>query len=1006
MKGSLSILLVIIGLCRTLAAQDTIINAYAKVIEIDSCFIRVDTTLGFYAEDYVLMHQSKGATIDKSNSDDYGKLIKHNGAGLFEENRIQIISRDTIYLYKQVKQPFNVDFNVQIVGIRPKQKIESTATITAKPWDTSTGGIVYLKALDSITLNHNINVSGLGYNGGKVSQTRVKCNYDEFYCDYQSGYGGEKGESIVKLNNNTACRGASANGGGGGNASNTGGGGGGNAGSGGLGGKEVSFGSGACSNARVGGVGGKPILYDTLFNAIPRNTLNRLIFGGGGGGGQQNNEASDGVGGVAGMPGGGIIFINTPKLVSKNINLISNGKSVIDTAGRDGAGGGGAGGTVALFCDSYKGQINVEVNGGNGGNVDNNGFNSFCHGPGGGGGGGLLWLKQLSTPNNFSFSAQKGLAGKNVNSTSKCYQQTHGAVDGQPGYMLYDLKLNLAVVKRANCPPFKPIAIDDTLSTYEGVKVGYNIIRNDTIFGIYSTKLLKGKSLATINKKGKDSLVYQNFNAGIDTFQYCVCRKFEPILCDTANVTVKVIQRNQFIYLENDTVYVNEGDSIKIDFFENDTLKGKYTLCLNYSGSNNAKLNTDSTLIHYKSKPRNLGIDSFEYCACLIKNPAICDTAWIFVNIDADTSAPNAVNDTVSIIRNIDTCFYHLLNDTFKRAIDFNIIRTNALRTFNLETDSSICIKNHTQLPDTLIITYSICYTDTPKTCDTAQIIIVLNKDPNAPICFNDNYTMFPDTLLKENVVVNDLNTNNVAISLITPPAIGSLNNLSITGFEYQSGFTFIGTDSFQYKLTMNKPSYEADSAWVYITIQEPNQKPLAIDDGYIIYQDQTLDFNPVENDYDPDSDSLQFDIFLSNFSNGSISGSAPFFTYTPDPGYFGNDSATYKIIDDGNPNKQSRALIKIEVLQNPKLRIPNGFSPNNDGINDALVIENGTFYNDLHLVVYNRWGQVIYDNPNYKNDWQGINQNGSELTDGTYFYLVTVESINFKEEGYVVINR
>lgn len=997
----------LIGAFFRLNAQDTVLNAYAKVLEIDSCFIRVDTTQGFFPEDFVLLHQAKGASIDKSNTDDYGKLIKYNGAGLFEENKIQAISRDTIYLYKQVKRPFNVNFNVQIVGIRPVNKIISPAKITCPRWDSSTGGIVYLKARDSVVLNHDIDVSGLGFNGGNVSKTKVRCNFDDFYCDYQTGFGGAKGESMVQLNTNTACRGASANGGGGGNASNTGGGGGSNAGMGGLGGKEVSFGSGACSNVRVGGVGGKAILYDTLFGAIPRNSLQRIFFGGGGGGGQQNNEKSDGVAGVEGLAGGGIIFINTPKLVSNDIDLLTNGKTVTDTAGRDGAGGGGAGGTVALFVDSYQGKINVEANGGDGGSVDNNGFNSFCHGPGGGGGGGLLWLKQLSIPNNFSFSAKKGKAGLNVNSTSTCYQQSHGAQDGAPGYVLFDMKLHLASFARAKCPNLNPIAVDDTFSILEGETIGYGILKNDTITGQFSTKPIKSKSQADIKLINRDSLNYNNFNAGIDTFQYCICRKYEPILCDTANVIVKVIARNQFVFLENDSAQVDEGDSIEIDFLANDTLKGKNTFCLDYNGPNQVEFNSDSTAIKFKSIDRNLGIDSFQYCACLVQNPAICDTAWVFVNVIADTSKPHAIDDTYRIIKGIDTCFFPLRNDTFKREIQFVFTEWNTTKVISFNADSSFCLNDFDSLPDTVVLKYNICYTDTPKTCDSAEIIVIIDPDPNKPLCRNDFYDVIQDSTYKLPVSSNDDVPNpNSSLSIITPPTQGTIEGINGFEIDYKANLGFIGLDSFKYRITSNSKPFSSDSAWVTLTITLPNKFPVAIDDYYQLFKDGEIEFDPLENDSDPDSNSTNFNRFLGSLSHGFTSGATPPFIYTPDIGFNGKDSIGYNIIDDGEPQRKSRATIVFEVIDKPAPKIFNGFSPNDDGINDFFKVENAEFYDDLKLVVFNRWGQVLYTNDAYKNDWRGIDNNGNEVVDGTYFYVITIDSINYKKEGYVGINR
>ena len=76
---------------------------------------------------------------------------------------------------------------------------------------------------------------------------------------------------------------------------------------------------------------------------------------------------------------------------------------------------------------------------------------------------------------------------------------------------------------------------------------------------------------------------------------------------------------------------------------------------------------------------------------------------------------------------------------------------------------------------------------------------------------------------------------------------------------------------------------------------------------------------------------------------------------------------------------------------------IPEGFSPNGDGINDRFVIQGLSTNATAELEVFNRWGQRVFSDKNYKNDWDGqSNQgvrsaSGQGLPDGTYFYVVRI---------------
>lgn len=74
-----------------------------------------------------------------------------------------------------------------------------------------------------------------------------------------------------------------------------------------------------------------------------------------------------------------------------------------------------------------------------------------------------------------------------------------------------------------------------------------------------------------------------------------------------------------------------------------------------------------------------------------------------------------------------------------------------------------------------------------------------------------------------------------------------------------------------------------------------------------------------------------------------------------------------------------------------PRLSVPEGFSPNGDGQNDRFVIE-GLEYTTNELVIINTGGAVVYKTTNYKGeDWEGIDNNGDELPEGTYYYLLTI---------------
>jgi len=98
-------------------------------------------------------------------------------------------------------------------------------------------------------------------------------------------------------------------------------------------------------------------------------------------------------------------------------------------------------------------------------------------------------------------------------------------------------------------------------------------------------------------------------------------------------------------------------------------------------------------------------------------------------------------------------------------------------------------------------------------------------------------------------------------------------------------------------------------------------------------------------------------------------------------------------------------ATNSIFVRVYKKITIPNTFSPNNDGINDRWDINALITYPDCSLLVYNRYGQQVYQSTGYAKPWDGT-YNGSPLPPGTYYYIIDLKNDTPKISGWVLIVR
>ena len=149
--------------------------------------------------------------------------------------------------------------------------------------------------------------------------------------------------------------------------------------------------------------------------------------------------------------------------------------------------------------------------------------------------------------------------------------------------------------------------------------------------------------------------------------------------------------------------------------------------------------------------------------------------------------------------------------------------------------------------------------------------------------------------------------------------------------------------------------------------------------------------------------DSLIFGI-ITGVNNGTlVSNPDGSFTYLAQAGFCGDiDSFTYFI---SNGTISDTATVTIEVLCDD-LFVYNGFSPNNDGVNETLQIQGIDNFGNNLVTIYNRWGNLVYQKAGYDNNdgWDGTFE-GKDLPSGTYFYIID-DGEGTKYTGWLQLRR
>lgn len=70
--------------------------------------------------------------------------------------------------------------------------------------------------------------------------------------------------------------------------------------------------------------------------------------------------------------------------------------------------------------------------------------------------------------------------------------------------------------------------------------------------------------------------------------------------------------------------------------------------------------------------------------------------------------------------------------------------------------------------------------------------------------------------------------------------------------------------------------------------------------------------------------------------------------------------------------------------------------TPNGDGVNDVFMIKGIEYYPNNKVMVFDKWGDIVFEQSNYNNKWSATRgTNGEALPDGTYYYVVKLGTQN-----------
>jgi gliding motility-associated-like protein len=489
---------------------------------------------------------------------------------------------------------------------------------------------------------------------------------------------------------------------------------------------------------------------------------------------------------------------------------------------------------------------------------------------------------------------------------------------------------------------------------------------------------------------------------GKDSFKYKICdgsTSFSTSLCDETWVYITIKNVNDTLILSKlDTtvsVYQRETICVPVDHLVTDVdNENNWKSSISKNGANGTA-SVSNRKICYTSNAGFIGKDTVVVNIC--DDSGVCVKYTIYVNVSKNPNNIKALNDTILVVKNQSNTFSPEDNDANSSTISELKEVTKPANGTSVLNGSDVTYTPNPNFIGKDSQLYEII--DNLGNKDTAKIYYYIGISPTKPLAIDDYYELTPNSVTTLNVMLNDWPSDYpCSISTHTQP-----RNMTATlhpngKWVIVTNGNFTGKDTFSYIIcnTLN----QCDTAVVILNSYKDAKTYAKIDTTYLQYNNngtKCLD-SLIKNMKKPYS----FSVHNTTSQNTFTLNSNGCWTYNFPQGYEGIDSFVFIVCDNSNPVLCDTALHYIVVTIPKDVTIYNAVSPNNDRKNDHFTIQDIGYTSQNKLLIFNRWGDIIYTVDNYKNDW------GEGHPDGVYFYKFeyVINGKSLLKTGYIYLNN
>ena len=282
---------------------------------------------------------------------------------------------------------------------------------------------------------------------------------------------------------------------------------------------------------------------------------------------------------------------------------------------------------------------------------------------------------------------------------------------------------------------------------------------------------------------------------------------------------------------------------------------------------------------------------------------------------------------------------------------------------------------------------FTFIASDGVNNSNQATVNITVTPVNDAPLASDQSLATPEDTSLAITLVALDVDGDALTWTVGTPQH-GSLSG-SAPNLTYTPATNWYGVDSFTFYV--RDGSLTSNTATVQVNVSAVNDAPVASGQSVSLAEDGSKAITLAAVDIE--SDPLTW--LVGNPQHGSLSGTAPNLTYTPNPDYNGSDSFTFKVNDGAADSNLAMVTITVSPVNDAPVANPDAYTI---GMNGVLSLQQpGVLANDVDVdwdvlmayrvetvqhgsLTFNASGSFVYVPDS---DWSGSDSFSYYISDG-----------------------